>query len=152
MDPGGSVQSTRLGQTTTPPGEWIVYWKLGSTWGRWPGVLAARDGRVFRGSQTVDVYVPRGRPWAALFTTRECDFGALGNALAARGTVSPCPRGTELGNLIGDDVPGYAFRGFSSPESSLGRQVLNSRIAGSTCPPSNRRGCYAVTFTVTRVH
>jgi hypothetical protein len=151
MDPGGSGQSTRLGQTTTAPGEWIVYWKLGSTWGRWPGVLPARDGRVFRSRQAIDVYVPRGRPWSALFTTRECDFGALGNALAARGTVAPCPRDSELGNLVGGDVPGFAVRTFSSPESSLGRHVLNSRLAGSTCPPSNRRGCYAVTFTVRRV-
>jgi hypothetical protein len=150
MDPGGSAQSTRLGQTTTAPGEWILYWKLGSTWRRWPGVLAARDGRVFRSRRVIDVYVPRGRPWTALFVTRECDFGALGNALAARGTVAPCPRGSELGNLVGDDVPGYAFRAFSSPQASLGRHVLNSRLPGSTCPPSNRQGCYAVTFTVTR--
>jgi hypothetical protein len=150
MDPGGSNQSTRLGQTTTAPGEWIVYWNLGSAWGRWPGVLAARDGRTFHGSQTVDIYVPRGRPWTALFTTRECDFGALGNALAARGAVAPCPRDSELGNLAGGDVPGYAVRTFSSPAASLGRHVLNSRLTGSTCPPSNRKGCYAVTFTVTR--
>jgi len=150
MDPGGSVQSTRLGQTTAAPGEWIVYWKLGSTWGRWPGVLAARDGRVFRSRQAIDVYVPRDRPWTALFTTRECDFGALGNAVAARGTVAPCPRSSELGNLVGDDVPGYAFQRFSSPAASLGRHVLNSRLSGSTCPPSNRHGCYAVTFAVTR--
>ena len=150
MDPGGSNQSTRLGQTTTAPGEWIVYWELGSTWGRWPGVLAARDGRTFRGGQTIDVYVPRGRPWTALFVTRECDFGALGNALAARGTVTPCPLDSELGNLDGGDVPGFAYRSFPSPESSIGRHVLNSRLPGSTCPPSNRRGCYAVTFTVTR--
>jgi L-ascorbate metabolism protein UlaG (beta-lactamase superfamily) len=49
------------------------------------------------------------------------------------------------------DAAGFAVRTFSSPESSLGRHVLNSRLAGSTCPPSNRRGCYAVTFTVRRV-
>lgn len=148
MDPGGGAQSTRLGQTTAGPGEWIVYWKLGSTWGRWPGVLAARDGRVFRGSQVVDLYLPRRRPWTALFVTRECDFGALGNAVAARGTVAPCPRGTELGNLVGDDVPGYAVRTFASPQAGVGRHVVDSRLAGSTCPPANRRGCYAVTFTV----
>ena len=94
--------------------------------------------------------IPSGRPWQVLFTTRECDFGALGNALAARGSVAPCPRDAELGNLTGDDVPGYAVRTFSSPQASLGRHVLNSRLEGSTCPPSNRRGCYAVTFTVTR--
>jgi hypothetical protein len=150
MDPGTPSESTRTGQTTSAPGEWIVYWKLGSVWGRWPGVIAARDGRTFRGRQTVDLAVPRGRPWQVLFTTRECDFGALGNALAARGSVAPCPRGAELGNLTGDDVPGYAVRTFSSPQASLGRHVLNSRLEGSTCPPSNRRGCYAVTFTVTR--
>ena len=150
MDPGGGVQSTRLGQTTTAPGEWIVYWKFGSTWGRWPGVIRARDGRRFHGGQTVDVYVPSGRPWTALFTTRECDFGALGNALAVKGALAPCPRDAELGNLAGGDVPGFAYRSFSSPEASLGRHVLNSRLAGSTCPPSNRRGCYAVTVTVTR--
>ncbi|MDQ5820785.1 MAG: hypothetical protein M3540_05025 [Actinomycetota bacterium] len=150
MDPAGPTQSTRLGQTTAPPGEWIVYWKLGSRWGRWPGVLAARDGRTFRGGQIVDVFVPRGRPWTALFVTRECDFGALGNAVTARGTVAPCPRGKELGNLIGDDVPGYAVRTFASPAASLGRHVVNSRLPGSTCPPANARGCYAVTFTVTR--
>ena len=150
MDPGGSVQSTRLGQTTAAPGEWIVYWNLGSAWGRWPGVLAARDGRVFRGRQAIDVYVPGRRPWTALFTTRECDFGALGNALSARGAVTPCPRDSELGNLDGGDVPGFAVRTFPSPAASLGRHVLNSQLAGSTCPPSNRHGCYAVTFTVTR--
>lgn len=150
MDPAGPVESTRVGQNSAAPGEWILYWKLGSVWGRWPGVIPARDGRVFRGAQTVDIYVPRGRPWTALFATRECDFGALGNAVAARGTVAPCPRGTELGNLVGDDVPGYAFQSFPSPEASLGRHVLNSRLPGSTCPPSNRRGCYAVTLTVTR--
>jgi hypothetical protein len=105
---------------------------------------------VFRSRQAIDVYVPRGRPWTALFTTRECDFGALGNAVAPRGTVAPCPRSSELGNFVGDDVPGYAFQRFSSPAASLGRHVLNSRLSGSTCPPSNRHGCYAVTFTVTR--
>ena len=151
MDPGSPVESTRVGQNTTAPGEWILYWKLGSVWGRWPGVIPARDGRVFRGSQTVDVYVPRGRSWSALFTTRECDFGALGNAAGGLGTVAPCPRRQETGNFVGDDVPGYAFRNFPSPAASLGRHVLNSLLAGSTCPPSNRRGCYAVTFTVTRV-
>jgi len=152
MDPGGSPQSTQLGQTTTAPGEWLLYWKLGSKWGRWPGVLLARDGSVFRGRQVVDLYVRRGQPWTALFAARECDFGALGNALTARGAISPCPHDEELGNLTGNDVPGYAVRTFSSPESSLGRHVLNSRLADSTCPPANRRGCYAVTFTVTHGH
>jgi len=64
--------------------------------------------------------------------------------------VTPCPRDSELGNLDGGDVPGFAVRTFPSPAASLGRHVLNSQLAGSTCPPSNRHGCYAVTFTVTR--
>lgn len=151
MDPGTPAESTRTGQNTTAPGEWILYWKLGSVWGRWPGVIPARDGGVFRGGRAVDVYVPPGRAWSVLFTTRECDFGALGNAANGRGTVAPCPRRQETGNLVGDDVPGYAFQTFASPQAGLGRHVLNSLLPGSTCPSANRRGCYAVTFTVTRM-
>jgi hypothetical protein len=151
MDPGGGTQSTRLSQNTASPGEWLVYWKLGSTWGRWPGLLSAHDGQTFAGRQAVDLYVPRGRSWSALFVARECDFGALGNALGGLGTVFPCRRSAEVGNLVGDDVPGYAVRVFSSPEASVGRHVLNSSLVGSTCPPANRRGCYAVTFSVRRL-
>jgi hypothetical protein len=34
---------------------------------------------------------------------------------------------------------------------ALGRHVVNARVAGSTCPPSNVHGCYQLTYTVSRL-
>jgi hypothetical protein len=159
MDPGcpgareiacGSSQTTLGRQISRPPGEWNVYWSVGGVWGQWnPAVLRPRDGQVFRGRQTVDLYVPRGRPWRLFVFARECDFGSL--SLGGQSAIAPCPRSTEVGDLIGDDTAGSIEVRFRSPAASLGRHVADAKTAGSSCPSVNRRGCFRVAFDVSRV-
>jgi len=142
-------ESTLLGQIATAPGEWQLTWSVDGTWGRWPGTLAARDGSTFRGRQSVEFAVERGRPWTLVVLARECDFGALPGWDGPGHPTQPCPQSNEVGNSRGDDYPGaitVAQRGLG-----LGRHVVNASTAGSTCPPSNVHGCYQLTYTVTRV-
>jgi hypothetical protein len=159
MDPGcpnavpgcSSVETTKGGQITFPPGEWSLYTDVAGIWSTWrPAVLSVRDGQVVPLSKTVDFYVRRGSPWRFLVFTRECDFGALSASDPSR-PPSPCPRSAELGDLSGDDVPGNVVDEYHSPARSLGRHVSNSRLEGSTCPPVNRSGCYQITYRVARV-
>jgi hypothetical protein len=159
MDPGCPPDETNCknrdqtlgyGQITTAPGEWQLYWDVAGIWGRWsPGVLRARDGQRFRGTQTVDFYVPRNGAWRLFALARECDFGALPSAAGVGIPVFPCPKTGEVGNFKGDDYPGALearYRG-----AATGRHTVDSFVAGSDCPPSNRRGCFQLTYTVTRV-
>ena len=158
MDPGcppgqpscGTPQTTLTRQISAPPGEWNVYWNVAGTWGMWdPVVLRPRDGQVFRGRQTVDLYVPRGRPWRLFMFARECDFGQV----SAAGSVpmSPCPRSSEFGDAPGDETAGALERRFRSAAASLGRHLVDARLDDSTCPLTNRRGCYALEFEVALV-
>ena len=143
-------ESTLLGQIASSPGEWQVYWNVNGVWGRWPGTLAAKDGSVFRGSQSVDFQVRPGRPWTLVTLARDCDFGALPGWDGPGRPTLPCPRSNEVGNSKGDDYAGaitVTQRGLG-----LGRHVVNASTAGSTCPPSNVHGCYQLTYTVSRVH
>jgi hypothetical protein len=159
MDPGcpgareiacGSSQTTLGRQISRPPGEWNVYWSVGGIWGRWdPPVLRPRDGQVFRGRHAVDLYVPRGEPWRLFMFARECDFGSL--SLGGSSPVAPCPRTSEVGDVIGDDTAGSLEVRFRSPAASVGRHVVDAQTAGSTCPPVNRRGCFRLVFDVARV-
>ena len=142
-------ESTLLGQITTAPGEWQLYWSVNGIWGRWPGTLAANDGSVFRGSQSVDFYVARGKPWTLVTLARECDFGALPGWDGPGKPTLPCPRSSEVGNASGDDYPGAIA--VTHQGLALGRHVANASTAGSTCPPSNVNGCYQLTYTVSRV-
>lgn len=161
MDPGCPLdkpdcpfkaETLRLGQTTAPPGEWNLYWDVNGVWGEWkPALLLARDGQSFAGSQTVDVYVGRGRPWRIFTVARECDLGVLGSFGGQSVPMPPCPHTQEIGNPAGDDYPGAIDAAFRSPSAGLGRRTTNSIVAGSTCPPENVKGCYALTYTVTRV-
>src|SRR6266542_7122189 len=80
--------------------------------------------------------------------TRECDFGSVGNAYSPTVPVTPCPRANEIGNAVGDDEPGILVAHFRSPQASLGLHHTNSQLAGSTCPASNTRGCYRLTYRV----
>jgi hypothetical protein len=159
MDPSCSVQqpacpaaaeSTLLGQQADAPGEYQLYWDVAGIWGRWqPATLAARDGSVFPGRQTVDLYVARGRRWRLAMHARECDFGVLGSFGGQDVPLWPCPKTGELGNVVGDDSPGSLeaiHRG-----GGLGTHTVNAIVAGSTCPPANADGCYALTYTVRRV-
>jgi hypothetical protein len=158
MDPGcppgqptcGTPQTTLTRQISAPPGEWNVYWNVAGTWGMWdPVVLRPRDGQVFRGRQTVDLYVPRGRPWRLFMFARECDFGQV--SAAGPVPMSPCPRSNEFGDAPGDETAGALERRFRSPFASLGRHRVDAKLDASTCPLTNRRGCYAVEFEVTRI-
>jgi hypothetical protein len=144
-----AAESTRLGQIVTAPGEWQLMWSVDGIWGTWPGTLAARDGSTFAGRQNVDFYVPRGTPWTFVALARECDFGALPSFAGTGHPIQPCPVSREVGNSAGDDYPGaitVTYRGLG-----LGRHVTNASTAGSTCPASNRQGCYQLTYTVSRV-
>ncbi len=161
MDPGcppfapdcpAKVESTLLGQVTTAPGEWNVYLNAGGVWAPWrPLLIHARDGQRIRTKQTIDLYVPRGKPWRLFVQTRECDFGSVGNAYSPDQLVTPCPRANEIGNAVGDDEPGILAADFRSPLASLGVHHTNSELAGSTCPPSNKQGCYQLTYRVSLI-
>jgi hypothetical protein len=146
------VQTTRAGQIADAPGEWNLYWDVDGIWGLWsPLTVRARDGQSFTGRQTVDLYVPRGRPWRIFALARECDFGVLGSFGGQNVTVQPCPKSKEIGHSAGDDYPGALEARFASPARSLGAHTTNSIVAGSTCPPENRKGCYALSYAVRRI-
>jgi hypothetical protein len=142
-------ESTLLGQITSAPGEWQLHWSVDGIWGRWPGTLAASDGSTFRGTQSVDFYLPRGGSWTFVTLARECDFGALPSFAGTGHPMRPCPPSSEVGNSAGDDYPGAIALTFHGP--ALGRHVSNASTAGSTCPPSNVKGCYQLTYTVSRL-
>jgi hypothetical protein len=161
MDPGCAPydlscpardESTLIGQVTTSPGEWNVYVDAGGVWAPWkPILLHPADGQKITSKQTIDLYVARGKPWRFFVQTRECDFGSLGNAYSTQGAVQPCPRIVEVGNTVSDDQPGILAVHFRSPTASLGTHRVDSSLAGSTCPAANAKGCYRLTFTVSRI-
>jgi hypothetical protein len=142
-------ESTLLGQISSPPGEWQLYWSVNGTWGRWPGTLAARDGSTFRSSQHVDFEVRRGAPWTLVVLARECDFGALPSWNGPGRPIAPCGTSNEVGNSSGDDYPGAITVIHRGP--ALGRHVVNASTQDSSCPASNKQGCYQLTYTVSRV-
>jgi hypothetical protein len=161
MDPGcpnaqttcGSRETTHGEQLSSPPGEWNVYVDAAGVWRMWgSGLLRVRDGQVVRHGPTLDVFLPRGRPWRLFVFTRECDWGSLGNADGAAHAMTPCPRSGEVGTFDGDDRPGYVVKRFRSPEASLGfHRSRPSRRTITTCPPVNKLGCYELDYKVTRV-
>jgi hypothetical protein len=155
MDPGcpngvpgcPSVETTRGGQITTSPGEWVLYTDVAGIWSPWkPSVLSVRDGQTVKLSRIVDFYVGRSKAWRLFVFTRECDFGSL-SANPTR-PVAPCPASSELGDLAGDDVPGSVLDRYASPARSLGPHGSNSKLQESTCPAVNRAGCYRLTYRV----
>lgn len=149
MDPGTPQESTLPGQIVKSPGEWQVYWSVNGIWGRWPGTLKARDGSTFKGTQQVDFSLTKGEPWTLVVLARECDFGALPGWDGPGRPTAPCPPSDEVGNSKGDDYPGAIT--VSQRGLGLGRHVVNASTVGSTCPPSNTKGCYQLTYTVTRL-
>ncbi|MHB8642921.1 MAG: hypothetical protein ACYDA3_08560 [Gaiellaceae bacterium] len=160
MDPGcipaktppcGSVETTLQDQVTRgPTGEWNFYSDVAGVWSLWkPYVWNVRDGQRIRPRKSVDVYIPRGKPFRIFLWTRECDWGTL--ALGGDGALFPCPKQGEAGARAGDDVPGAALVAFRSPAAAIGTRTVNAGLAGSTCPAVNVNGCYAVTLTIRRV-
>jgi hypothetical protein len=76
-------------------------------------------------------------------------LGAVPSFAGVGHAIQPCPRSREVGNASGDDYPGailVTYRGLG-----LGQHIANAATAGSTCPPSNRQGCYQLTYTVRRI-
>lgn len=161
MDPGcptgrptcGSKETTHGEQGSSPPGEWNVYLEAAGKWTTWgSGLLRARDGQVFRNGPTLDVVVPRGRPWRVFAFARECDFGSFGNADGPGHAMTPCPRSSEYGSFTeGDDRGGVILKRFASPAASLGFHRGQPIRALSSCPAVNRLGCYELDYVVTRV-
>jgi hypothetical protein len=161
MDPGcpngrptcGSKETTHGEQGSKPPGEWNVYLEAAGKWTTWAhGLLRTHDGQVFRNGPTLNVFVPRGRPWRVFAFARECDFGSFGNADGAGHAMTPCPRSDEYGSFAdGDDRPGVVVKRFASPAAALGFHRARPVRALSTCPAVNRRGCYELDYVVTRV-
>ena len=147
----GARETTRDDQLTHgPTGEWNFYWNVAGVWSQWrPLVFQARDGQVLHPRVSTDFWIPRGRALRVTVWPRECDYGTL--KLGGAGAMYPCPKQEEFGNRAGDDVPGGALFSFRSPDRALGLHTTNGRLAGSTCPRSNTRGCYAVTIRVRRL-
>jgi hypothetical protein len=153
MDPGctapcTSVETTRPGQISKPPGEWVLYSEVAGVWSRWP-LLRPVDGQTIPLHRSVDVYVGRRQPWSVLVTGRECDNGSL-SARSITAPPSPCPAGTgEFLDLSGDDSPGTVFARYVSPQAGVGAHGVDSQSAHSSCPAVNARGCYRVVYTIT---
>ena len=140
------VETTQLGQVAQAPGEWALYVDVGGIWAHVrPLVLRVRDRQRVRLHGTFDLYVPRGRAWRLAAFTRECDFGHLTFSSETR-AVYPCLQSGEFGNPVGDDRPGYV-----AAAGSLGRHGANASLKDSTCPASNRNGCYRLTWHVVRL-
>ncbi len=155
MDPGctapcTSAETTRTGQISKPPGEWVLYSDVGGIWSQWP-LLRPSDGQTIRLNRTLDVYAGRQSPLGVTVTGRECDNGSL-SAHSITRPPAPCPAGTgEFLDLVGDDAPGSVADTYRTPAAALGEHVSNSRNAGSSCPPVNVHGCYQVVYRVSRV-
>jgi hypothetical protein len=145
-------ESRRNQQITRPPGEWLLFLDVDGLWRLRPGIIPARDGRVFPLGLTQDLFVPQGRPLRILVAPHECDFGTLTWTTPAK-PMAPCPRTAEFGDPGGDDTPGVVSARFRSPEAAIGLHVANGSTASpSTCPAaSNPRGCYQITYRIARV-
>jgi hypothetical protein len=160
MDPGCTLgapfpqcmyESTNTLQMSKPPGEWDLYLDVGGIWRSWAGgsgEFQPVDGQVFPGTQTVDLYVPKGRGWTLYVQGRECDLGGL----KPNHPPADCPTDTSE-VATGDDVPGQIVNTFASAAASVGMHISNGQTAAkdptSTCPAINPSGCYTLTYTVT---
>ena len=158
MDPGcpssqtgcGTPQTKREDQISTSPGEWRIYTDVAGQWSLWR-LLKPRDGSTFALRQTTDVYVGPKQAWRLFVFPHECDFGT-GSWTHVNNAMAPCPSSTgEFGNFVGDDVPGEIvvhYRG----ANGVGTHAANGGLAPpSTCPASNKNGCYRLWWTIRRV-
>jgi hypothetical protein len=58
---------------------WKLSWDAAGAWGAWlPRALRPADGQSFAARQTVDVYLPRGRPWRLAVYARTAEGGTPG--------------------------------------------------------------------------
>jgi hypothetical protein len=145
-------ESRRNQQVSRPPGEWLLFVDVDGLWRLWPRILPGRDGSKFGLGLTQDIFVAAGRPFWVIVAPHECDYGILTWTMPSA-AMAPCPRSGEFGDPSGDDVPGDAVARFASPAAAIGLHVANGSTAPpSTCPPApNPRGCYQLTYRISRV-
>jgi hypothetical protein len=147
MDPPLPRESTRRDQTTLSPGDWNVYWEVGGTWGTWsPRLLHPRDGRSFAFGRAVDLYVGPHTPWRVAVYARECDVGGFGSA-RGRVALTPCPLDRHE-FASGNDNPGVARQSFVGMRRAVGRHRVDAGLPDSSCPRSNKHGCYQLAYQV----
>jgi hypothetical protein len=134
-------------QSAVPPGEYNLYIDANGYWnfvgGRgptgavtggsppeWvPGLGAAMDGQTFPNiDRTVDLFVPRGKPFRLLVDARECDLPHM----------DPCANTAELSD--GNDSPGDHADSYASAAAALGPHTLKPRS-----------GNYEMSYTVKKV-
>ena len=145
--PCTSVETTRVGQISKPPGEWTLYSDVAGVWSQWP-LLRPVDGQTIRLGRSVDVYLGARQPWRLVVTGLECDNGSL-SARSITVPPSPCPAGTgEFLDLVGDDAPGVVTDAYTSPRAAVGVHATDSKVTGSSCPPVNVHGCYQVVYRI----
>jgi hypothetical protein len=158
MDPGcphsqagcGTPETRRDDQITTPPGEWRVYTDVAGQWALWK-LLRARDGSTFALRRTTDVYVAPTQSWRLFVFPHECDFGT-GSWTHVNAAMFPCPTNPgEFGNFVGDDVPGEIVVHYRGAHGVGAHAADGSLAPPSTCPASNRAGCYRLWWTIRRV-
>ena len=59
---------------------WNLSWDAAGTWGAWlPRTLRPKDGESLAARQTVNVYLPRGRPWRLAVYARTAEGSAPGS-------------------------------------------------------------------------
>jgi hypothetical protein len=158
MDPGcphsqtgcGTPQTKRDDQLTTPPGELLVYTDVAGQWSRWPQVIRSRDGKTFAVRQTTDLYVGARQPWRLFVFPHECDFG-VASWTDPNTPMAPCPTSKEFGNFGGDDIPGEIIVRYRGANAVGTHTVIGSLAPPSTCPKSNTKGCWTLTWTAARV-
>ena len=158
MDPGcphsergcGTPQTTRDDQLTTAPGELLVYTDVAGQWSLWPRVIPSRDGKTFSVRQATDVYVGARQAWRLFVFPHECDFG-VASWTDPKKPMAPCPPTKEFGNFGGDDIPGEIVVHYLGANGLGTHTAAGSLAPPSTCPASNRRGCWSLTWTVSRV-
>jgi hypothetical protein len=139
----------RSGGQTTSPGECVGYVDAGGTWRMWrPLVRRVFTGDTIALNDTFDLYVRRRSSWRLALMTRECDFGAAGSAYSSK-PAFPCPRTSEFGDFVGDDVPGAVV--VRSGTHPVARRRVNALREDSTCPPRVRDGCFWLEFSIGRV-
>jgi hypothetical protein len=95
------------------------------------------------------VALATGLAWADQIATAPGEWALYVDVAGIWTHVRPlvlCVRDGQFGNSVGDDRPGYvAARG------TLGRHDADASLKDSTCPASNRLGCYRLSWRVVRL-
>ena len=90
------------------------------------------------------------------FVTNALADPRIGPAFKALPAAKVGPLKSNIADFICENTGGpCSYLGRTMKEShkglGLGTHVANASTAGSTCPPSNVKGCYQLTYTVSRL-